>query len=222
MKKVSKEINRMVKPFLILFVLDVVLFRFYDTWLSSCITNIISHSLLTSMSLFTFFAMDVSPDDFDIEDGWCVVCGNWLLWYLVYDLFRMILNIVPRDDIYVVHHLSAIVLMSVMLEYGMLHYYIPIICLFEASSVLLNVRYALLHTGRTDYLLYVEAAFVVVFVFVRLIFGFGNVLNGCLLLWRVEEKTVTEFFVMIVVFLSTIIFMALHAFWMIGIVRRYR
>lgn len=209
----------------ILLILEIVLIRVYngDMRLASYVNNIISHSLLSTMALVTF---TIAPDD-DLKSQssteFELFCGDWLYWYFVLDMCRMAIGITEINSIYVIHHIFGIILLITIEKSGMLHRYIPVICIFEASSIPLNVRYALLHTGKdkmSKNVIYSELAFFVSFIIVRWIFGFNKAYEVVHKLMSLENKTGVEKALTTSTTIIVLIFVSMHIYWTIGLVKR--
>lgn len=205
----------------ILLLIDLILANIYqgDMVLSSYVTNIISHTILSFMSILVFFVIsDLEPIDIDRVGAYEVFCGRWLVWYLVMDVAKMFLGISKYDNVYAVHHVFAIVLVESIIRFEMLHYYLPVICIFEISSIPLNIRYALRHVGtERASLIYTEFVFFILFVTVRLWFGFKKAFEAISMLIELENDK----WVFIGIVVTTVaIFALLHVVWTVGILRR--
>lgn len=213
---------------LTLLVINLVSAHIYanDMVLASYVTNIVSHTILSTMSLAVLFTpiSDMTPHDYDMIGEFEVVCGEWLKWYLVIDLFKMLTGVLLRyDSMYVLHHVFAITLVELIIRTGMLHYYLPVICIFEISSIPLNIRYALLHVnGDRVHVLYTEIAFVVSFFVFRLLYGFSKAKEAIDILLEIDNKTTEEWFVTVVVMVIVGVFIAMHAVWTVGIVQKVK
>lgn len=197
---------------------ELVLSNVYrDTQLASYVTNIINHSLLSLFSLFVY----VSSTDDDIYAAKSntileLFCAQWLMMYFLFDLFRMFTGIIKMQSIYVAHHLIGMSLLILIEHSGMLHRYIPVICLFEMSSVPLNIRYALLHTGKhklSSQVIYSEIIFVISFIVVRWLFGFNKAYQVILKLHAIENKNRMEVVVAYTITLVIMMFLLMHINW---------
>ena len=207
-----------------LLTLDLLLSHVFkgDMLLASYVTNVVSHALLSVFATSVYLSapdMELDSETATLE----LFCGKWLKWYFVLDLFRMTVGIVRLQWIFVAHHLIGIALLVLIEHSGMLHRHIPVICLFEASSVPLNIRYALLHTGNdklSSRVIYAEVVFFMSFILVRWGFGFNKAYDVLVQLHAIDDKnrlqTVVAFTTTIVLFM----FFMMHVHWTIGIFKR--
>lgn len=208
----------------LLLISELLLVHVYqgDMVLASYANNILSHALLSTLAIGVYFSssdMEIKVDDAKFE----LFCGEWLKWYFVLDLMRMLTGIIKLQGIYVAHHLFGISLITMIEHSGMLHRYIPVICLFEVSSVPLNVRYALLHIGRdkmSKQVIYSEIVFFVTFILVRWGFGFRRAYEIIVRLYEIEEKTRLEKNVTITTSIVVLMFLLMHVHWTFGIFKR--
>ena len=135
----------------------------------------------------------------------------------------MLIGIVKLQWVFVAHHLIGIALIILIEHSGMLHRYIPIICLFEVSSVPLNIRYALLHVGKdklSRQVIYTEVAFFISFLMVRWVFGFRKAYHLIMTLHEIEEKNHLESVVAFTVTVVVLMFLLMHVHWTVGIFKR--
>lgn len=201
-----------------LLTLDLILTHFYrgDMVLASYITNAINHTLLSTFS-FVVYLRDTQNTELEL------LCGEWIKWYFVLDLGRMFVGIIKFQSVFVVHHLVGIVLVVLIEHSEMLHKYTPVICLFEISSVPLNVRYALLHIGEDKFsrrVIYSEVAFLLSFVFVRWGFGFNKAYDALIELHAIEDGDRLQTIVIYTTTLVLLLFLLLHIHWTFGIIKR--
>lgn len=206
-------------PLIFLAIVDMCFTRIYcgDLTLASYMTNIVSHSALSLMSIVIFTYSDLDKNDIYQYGHGEVWCGRWLQWYLLYDLTKMFLGVLKNEPIFIIHHVVAFTLVEIIIRKNILHYYLPIICIFEISSIPLNMRIAMRHVGATlADVLWVEVVFAILFVAVRVLFGFNKAYEALNILYNSDAE--------MVVFISLLFivagFVILHAYWLVGIFKR--
>ena len=207
-----------------LLALDLFLSHVYqgDMKLASYVTNTISHALLSMFSMGVYLSapdMELDSKTTELE----LFCGEWLKWYFVVDLGRMFVGTIRFQDIFVAHHLVGIALIVLIEHSGMLHRYIPVICLFEISSVPLNVRYALLHSGEpkmSRQVIFSEVAFFLSFIVVRWGFGFNKAYAVLMELHEIEDRNRLQTVVIYTTTIVLLLFLIMHVHWTFGIVKR--
>lgn len=182
---------------------------------TSLIVNIINHVGLTYYALQAFLEI-TTIDDHHYSSTSVLMCGEWLLTYMIYDLCVIWVLTKTNSIIYTIHHVAAILLLHGMMVTGKYHYYFPVICMFEFSSIPLNIRYLLkqYNVSKESWLFRLnDVVFVVSFAFIRLLFGGRHVSN----VWQVlQYEDMFDIFLMIIV----ILFSTLHLYWGFGILKK--
>lgn len=197
---------------------------------SSLLFNVVNHSALCSLAAFTFFK------DRGLSDPWFgysrfsmhKVVLVWLKYFLAYDFVKMVLGR-NKDFLMYVHHVLAFYLFEILDAENFGLYYMPIIALFEVSSIPLNIREVLVrrnYPSEGNAVKITEAAFVISFLWVRLVFGFKHIAKAVISLQNEyrsgninKEKTFRLYAFPTAMFVT---FVALHALWMKGIIRQVK
>lgn len=209
----------------IILTINTTLSYFYkDLRLASYMTNIISHCMLSIVAMTVYLTSSLKHTDIHGVGELEVFCGEWLFWYLAYDMLKMFLKVtLDNSRIYYFHHIAAMFLLTIMIKGQFLQHYIPVICMFEVSSVPLNVRYALRYVGvdsLSKEILYTELVFLFTFVAFRWVFGFSKALEAVLMINRMEHDNAWAVAMSVAVNVVILAFFALHVAWTSGIAKR--
>lgn len=176
---------------------------------SSLVVNIINHTLLSIYSFIVYSKKDANDTEM-------LFCGEWLLSYMIYDLIVMLVLKKQKSFVYTVHHLFAIVLLHGLMATGRYYEYFPVICLFEVSSIPLNIRYLLRQynvPNNSIIILMSEIVFIMLFIMIRFVFGGRHVAA----VW--SELDSTNFFDMLLMIIITI-FGMMHVYWLVSIINK--
>lgn len=177
---------------------------------SSLAVNILNHFGLTYYAFIVYKSIQHENDHH--SDKKAVICGEWLLSYMVYDLLVMWMLTKTRNLVYTTHHVAAIALIQWMLNTGRYHYYFPVICMFEVSSIPLNLRYLLRQydVPKTAPIMVMnDLMFALTFIGVRIVFGGRHVVNVLKNIDSDEDSFLK-------VILAT--FGSLHIYWLSGMI----
>lgn len=183
---------------------------------SSLTVNIINHIALSYYSLNVLLEIEsgeVSPREYFPK---AILCGQWLLSYMIYDLCVMWFLTKTRSVIYTIHHVSAIILLRMMVASGRFNDYYPIICLFELSSIPLNIRYLCRQykVPKDKWFMKVnDVLFVITFIIMRMIVGGRYVARAWTML---NNKFFVDNFIRVII----ILFIVLHFFWLYQIIKK--
>lgn len=183
---------------------------------SSLVVNIINHTLLSCYATLVYLEVEskYDIDVYNFSNPRVILCGDWLLIYFIYDLIVMHFFTGINSLVYIVHHVIAIMLIKALSMSGFYHYYLPIICMFEISSIPLNIRYLLRRNfvpKNSWKMITTKALFIITFIYVRIIFGGQHVYDIAVQLGIVNNWF--DGFIIICI----IIFSIMHIVWLIGI-----
>lgn len=180
---------------------------------SSLTVNIINHIALSYYSLNVLLEIESGEKEYLPK---AILCGQWLMSYMIYDLCVMWFLTKTRSVIYTIHHVSAIVLIKLMIESGRFNDYYPVICLFEMSSIPLNIRYLCrqYNVPKDKWFMKVnDVLFVITFIVIRMIIGGSYVASAWIMLNN-------DFFVDKFIRVIIILFGVLHFFWLYQIIKK--
>lgn len=214
----------MIQLVFILIINTVLSYIYKDLRLTSYMTNIISHTFLSLLSMAVYMTSSLKHTDIDKVGRLQIFCGEWLFWYLAYDMVKMFLKVTPDNDkIYYIHHIAAMTLVSILIHGQFLQHYLPVICMFEVSSVPLNVRYLLRYRGVdsvSNEIMYTELVFFITFFLFRWVFGFNKALEAVLMVNGMEHESATTIAMTVAVNAVVLTFFIMHVVWTVGISKK--
>lgn len=193
-----------------------------DVIVGSFILNIISHSLVILYSLYAIYNHDNNMDKIYDKSENSLIIIDHLQNYFAYDLLVMIYTTVfvrKINYLYYIHHISVFLILE-MLRDGFLHYYVPIIAMFELSSIPLNLRYLMLEIKYSKKIIRkVEICFFVTFISIRCFYGMYYCYDIINLLLNENLKSKNHLYIPIGFF--GLLFL-LHVTWIRGIYNKIK
>jgi hypothetical protein len=175
------------------------------------VVNIINHTGLVIASTLWLSIFDVNESVYSYN-LWSETLSTWLVNYIFYDLIKLFILSEKRfNTSFLIHHVATMAFFSYLNRYTLLHCFIPILTMFELSSIPLNVTFWLKHNHpEVNHLITLsKAIFAFTFVTVRLLWG------GSMCLWCLnklhEEVVDPDHFSF--VFTFAMLFLTLHAYW---------
>jgi hypothetical protein len=209
--------------FQLILIATIDLFFIYvyrDLRLASFVTNICSHSILSFMSIYVYLTSTVEYNDVFATGSSEVFCAEWMFWYLCYDTGKLLMGVYDNNSkLYYVHHILAMLLLDLIIRFEFLHHYLPVICMFEISSIPLNIRYALRYLDISDKNSIVDVVFVMSFVMVRWCFGFYKGVQALYVINTLEHEHVAATFVVNVLLF---VFFVIHVYWTILVFLKFK
>lgn len=216
--------SNMIQLVIILTINTALSYFYKDLRLASYMTNIISHCMLSIFAMTVYLTSSLDNTDIRGVGNLEVFCGEWLFWYLAYDMLKMVLKVtLDNNVIYYVHHVAAMTLLTIMIKGPFLHHYIPVICMFEMSSVPLNVRYALRYVGvdsLSKEILYTEMVFFVTFFFFRWVVGFKKAFEAIVMINSMEHESGWTVATIVATNVLVLAFFLMHVVWTAGIFKK--
>jgi hypothetical protein len=183
-------------------------------------TGALFHMLLVVLALWVHTTSDI--DKLEGVGYYECLLGYLLIMYLLHDTSIILLfkPLTRSNKLYLLHHGAAIVLILTSIYGEVLNYYLPVICLFELSSIPLNLRYAVLESRLfMEWLPLLEIVFVVLFVGVRIIWGGHKVSEATTLLAHSNNVTFTT---TVVIYFLVLLFSTMHMYWLNNIVKKVK
>lgn len=193
-------------------------YYFGDLRSASYLFNAVNHFMLT---FYAFTIYRQPSEDLYLSCDKSEFLATWLRDYILIDLVVMLI-FGSRDWIYYLHHILTWILMDTMRD-NFMHDVVPIVALFEVSSIPLNLRYFLLNEGynkESNIVRYQEFLFIVSFFLFRFCFGSFHIYNAVNLLNSSKVKLFWSQYIL--PHATLILMMIFHFIWVKGILKKIR